>query len=220
MRILHFSDNHGILPKWDLTGVDAIVCSGDFCPNWSRGIRAIEEPRQIAWLEQNAEELKTWLQDKPLLFVAGNHDFVDIPRILKYCGLNIIDLCIKDNEGRQRPVDFGGLRWYGSPWVPTFTGEWNYELSDDCMSLVVDEALLNNPDIIVSHCPIKGVRDLNRSRIHCGAYDWKRGLMDSISAGKSPKHFLHGHIHESAGVTLWNGINVVNAATTYYVLDL
>lgn len=201
--------------------IDYIVHSGDFCPNFSRGIRAIEEPRQEQWLRDNADRISAWLKNIPVLFVPGNHDFVDIPKILNDCGLStIIDICKKDSKGKPVPVDFMGKKIYGSPWVPYFTGEWNYELEDDKEELAVKEVLSIKPDIIVSHSPIYGVLDRNGQGTRCGSRQWKWQLEEQMLNGYVPAYYLHGHIHESNGIMRWKGIVVSNAATTANVIEI
>lgn len=227
MKILHVSDSHGLfLDFWKIYGIDpssidCIVHSGDFCINWSRGIRAIEEPRQEVWLMQNADRIAEWTKGINFLFVAGNHDFVDVPKILTKCGLtNIINLCKRTEENDIALVDFGGFSWYGSPYVPAFTREWNYELEPAAEKYAVEYGIGLKPDIIVSHSPIYGVLDRNGHGERCGSKEWRYQLLDSEKEGYLPKAFLHGHIHESNGMINWKSMIVSNAATTANILEI
>ena len=226
MKILHISDSHGtFVDFWKIyniqpESIDVVIHSGDILPNFSRGIRAIEEPRQTSWVEQNIGKFAEWFKNKPVLMVNGNHDFVNVARILNKAGLNVIDIFTNDPEGNPIAVDFMGFRVYGSPWVPRWTGEWNYELDHDKEGFAVAEIIDIKPDIVVSHTPIRGVLDRNERGERCGSFEWANQLRDAETNGYLPKAFLCGHIHPSNGVIGWKSMIVSNAATTANVLEI
>lgn len=227
IRILHISDNHSLfvdfwkLKNIDPDSIDCVIHSGDFLPNWSRGIRAIEEPRQSGWIIANIDKIAEWTRNKPFLFCPGNHDYVNPVPILKSAGLNAIDLYTnKDEDELPIAADFMGYRIYGSPWVPRWTGEWNYELDHDKEGFAVAEVIGIQPDIIVSHAPIRGVLDRNEHGERCGSFEWANQLRDAEANGYLPKAFLCGHIHPSNGVVGWKSMIVSNAATTANVLEI
>jgi len=209
VRILHISDTHGLLPELR-TGADIIVHSGDFLPNRTRGVRAIEEPFQAQWIRDNADRLKAWLGGRPFLFCQGNHDFIDPVPELKEAGINAIDLTM------QYIVEHNGVRFFGFPWVKYFTGEWNWEAEE--RDIVRHLRLVPPVDVLVTHGPIYGVLDQNIYRTRCGSQALKDFLRDVPTP---PKYVLHGHIHEAAGHTGWSrGIIVSNAAGIQQVWEI
>lgn len=229
MRLLHFSDNHGSFPDFwksiDSNSIDAIVCSGDFFPNWSFGFRDIEIPRQESWLKSKMQTIAEWLRDKPFLFCGGNHDFITPCGLMKQAGLDVRDLnfrAIIGDQNRLQGVDFGGLRFYGSQWVPHWTGTWNYELSDLQMQLAIQEIMDNKPDVVVSHSPVYGLADKNYKGEYCGSRRWREWFNENDSKEMYPKAYLCGHIHESSRLPfLWrHNMIYSNAATIYNIIDL
>jgi Icc-related predicted phosphoesterase len=215
MRILHISDTHGTLPPLLEDGVDVVVHSGDFLPNRTRGIRAVEEVFQPAWVHENAARLRGWMGDRRLLVCAGNHDFVDPAPLLREAGLNAVSIT-------DRLHDEDSVGFYGFPWVPFFTGEWNYELGLVPLTnaTIAVEEMLNQGaiDVLVSHGPLYGVRDRNADGENCGSLPMRYALQ---AARHAPRAFLCGHIHEARGRQTWSrGIHVSNAALTQNWIDL
>ncbi len=94
LRIVHISDQHGMIPSRNsfknlLDIADLVVLSGDLFPNSTRGIRTIEETFQANWLYGRADHpvnrrdrripLERWVEflgNLPVLSVGGNHDFI------------------------------------------------------------------------------------------------------------------------------------------------
>lgn len=227
MKLLHVSDNHSLfIDYWSLMGIDpstidAVVHSGDFCPNWSRGIRPIEVPRQEQWLIENAENIRHWTRDKPILFVHGNHDFLRVDAVLGRLGVNIIALDGEDLDGKIYITDFKGIKFAGYNLVPWFTGEWNNEVQEHVEEYRIKQIIALKPDVIVSHCPIKGVLDRNQDGDRCGSRQLAILLKEEINNGWQPKAFLHGHIHEPGGaIVQWKNMIISNAATTARVIEL
>lgn len=216
IRILAISDTHGhkiSLPSPDT--YDVVIHSGDFCSNWSIGIRSIEEPRQESWLRQSAQELQDWLnptRDKQVYILRGNHDFVDPGIVLAGLGWKTLD---------RQTQDIGDLRVFGFPYTNYLAGEWWGELTPEHMDAAVSMYLpeIETCDIFVSHGPLYGVLDRNRNGIHCGIKSLKLALR---SLKKLPKLMLHGHIHEqfSRAPIEWFGMKIYNSATGWNLLTL
>ena len=210
MRILHISDTHGYAPDL-LEDVDVVVHSGDLLPNRTLGLRAIEEPFQKMWIEQHGEKLRAWLRDRPLLLVHGNHDFIDAVPVLRSVGIDAHGL-------DDRRFLFDGVVFYGFPHVPYFSGEWNFECGPRDLDARVQGIDLDGVDVLVAHAPIFGLRDRNADGERCGSKPM-RALLKASSY--SPRWYLHGHIHESAGVQRWiRDIDISNAACTQRVITL
>lgn len=212
MKILHISDTHGSFPPFMQGEYDVIVHSGDLLPNKTRGNRDTELEFQKDWLRRNISRFDRWIGTKPFLFCPGNHDYFNPIPALKMAGFEAIDLA---NEF----IEYMGVKFYGFPWVPRFTGEWNYELYNLDLRDKVWEALAQGAEVLVAHCPPYGLLDHNVYGECCGSLP----LTDYINyeAGPKPKWILSGHLHESGGgVAMFNGITVVNSATTCRIIEV
>lgn len=208
MKIVHVSDNHGSLTmpidRSELLTADIIVHTGDFMPNRTRGIRPVEETFQRAWLEENVERIKDYVAGNRVLYVPGNHDYIDPAPFLQAHGVDVIN--IADREHVEN-----GVRFYGFPWVPWFCGEWNFEISATEMDLRFRD--VPECDVLCCHSPIFGVLDRNYEGERCGSTVIRMHLQNR---GILPRWFLHGHIHECGGsIQAWSrGMTVSNQATT------
>lgn len=208
------SDTHGHLPIPLADDFDVIVHSGDFLPNRSFGNRVLEEPFQQYWIEENAPRFHPRYWMKPWLVCPGNHDFIDPTPALRHLGIDATFLC---NSGR----DIDGVRFWGFPWTPTFY-DWNWMCDphemEHRLSPAVDLMNQGGIDVFVSHGPIHGVLDRNRDGERCGCKVLRKTMQDVTTP---PKLFLHGHIHESAGVQAWSrGMKISNAALTQRIVTL
>jgi Icc-related predicted phosphoesterase len=205
----HISDMHGQVSSV-LTGAaspDFWVSSGDFCPNWTRGIVSVEENYQANWIKENQDSIRTAFAGKPVLVVDGNHDFIPVGEHLRWIGVNAIDIPTDDG------VEFMGFRFSGFPDIPYIVGEWNREKYQDELGKLVDRALACNPDILVTHAPPAGIL--------AGEY----GIHPLTAALTYRYHnirlHLFGHVHDSGGkVVSAMEIEFSNAATTLNMLTI
>lgn len=128
-----------------------------------------------------------------VVLTPGNHDFYLRNCIMegrKFPG-NLHVLC--DSE-----AELHGLRFYGTPWVPTINGAWCYEKDDK--DLYEEFGLIpDGVDVLVSHTPPLGLdsdeydvalREPYRRRRHLGS----AALLHVVDA-KRPKCVICGHIH-------------------------
>lgn len=209
-KICHVSDTHGwfhSVPE----ETDIIVHSGDFLPNRTFGIRAIEESYQPVWIETNSEKLKRWAGKRPVLITHGNHDFINTVPYLRRIG---IDAHLLDDTRH----DQSGISFYGFPYVPTFTKSWNYETSDLEIEARLEVANIEGMQILVAHSPLFGILDRNQNGVRCGSKPMRKFLQDSSWV---PEYYLCGHIHESAGRVGWSRrITVINSACIQTVFEI
>ncbi len=207
MKVCHVSDTHGYPIPLSHDG-EAVLHTGDLLPNKTRGIDIIEVSYQQMWVEQHMRKFKNWIGDRPFLFVPGNHDYYDPIPAMVAAGIDA-----RDMRGHST---FAGLSFYGYDQVPYFTGEWNREASE---SMIERSFCPERADVIMAHSPIYGVLDRNAEGIRCGSWAI-RGALQSEHA-YAPKWYLHGHIHEAAGLQGWSrGTMVSNAATTTRLIEL
>ncbi len=96
LRILHTSDLHArtsfLLDAMRTTVWDVWVDTGDFFPNRTAGNRQIEPAFQTRWAEWPAlgPKLVEILRGRPLLSVAGNHDYISLARVVQLAGRGVV----------------------------------------------------------------------------------------------------------------------------------
>jgi Icc-related predicted phosphoesterase len=155
-----------------------------------------------------------WLHGKKFLFCAGNHDFIDpddFVSLLRRLGVDAHNIT-------DRRVEHGPVSFYGFPWCPPITGEWNFEVQESD----IRERLGKLPivDVLVTHCPPYQVLDVD----NCGFHRGSTAMNSWYSyAGNVPKKaWLFGHLHESGGIQVRDrtGVLFSNAATTQNLLEL
>jgi len=188
MRILHLSDTHGFhkdLPPHIFEGIDMVIHSGD-CSNWKDTARNYHEV--FDFLE--------WYMTVPVehkIYVAGNHDTSIEKRLITRENFSDRGITYLEHE----LVAIGDLKIFGSPYTPTF-GEWSFMKSRQTINRVW-ETMPTDMDVLVTHGPAKGVRDLseefNGDLKQCG----DSALMKWIFLHK-PKAHLFGHIHDMNGI--------------------
>ena len=185
MRILAFSDIHGLLPEFALDGIDRIAIAGDICPV------ANHSPKfQRRWLEQIfcpwVERLKL-----PVYLALGNHDFVDdfpAPSNLHY--------------GTERVVDDMFL----FSWTPPFF-DWAWMAEENEIARRLDAALGEDaPCIWVVHGPPRDVCDEARGR-HCGSTALYKAIVR-----RQPLLVICGHLHEGSPEGWIGDSNIRNVA--------
>lgn len=208
MRIGHFSDLHGNLSA--LRNAEEIpdvwVCSGDFFPNSTRGIRSIEQEYQKNWFA--AQNLPSLLKGKPLLFVGGNHDYVSLADLLVEVGYPAQNITLQG-------VVVDGVRFAGFREIPYIRGEWNGETHRTDIAAIVVDLFSNPPDILVTHAPPAGILDNG----HTPGIEAITSLL--TYSDHNVKVHLFGHIHEDGGKIVEEmGIRFFNSAGTLQFLDV
>lgn len=178
MRIVALSDTHGLHKKFEIPEGDILIHAGDFTRYGdSNDLRLFAE-----WAEA--------LPHKTKIVIAGNHDRVceDDPVIVLdyFANRNINYLC--DNM-----LKIGGIKFYGSPWIPTFF-DWHFmanrgqEIADKWKMIPSDT------DILVTHGPPARIFDIVRGGFSVGCAD----LMNRVRKVQ-PKYHIFGHVHEHYG---------------------
>jgi Icc-related predicted phosphoesterase len=229
MRIAHASDSHGRFPAIDHKGVDVIVHSGDLCPDpdISKGSKKeVLRYWQQKWVWDHIEDFKKQIDGRPFLFVAGNHDhgsgeWLEVE--LQKEGINAI--CLHD-----KLVSFGGLNWFGIPYIPAINGHHAYEMNEQEMrAKLLDEMVpvinaSTGLDVLVCHCPPYEILDQDlHNMLYWGNKVLNEALFERIDAEKCPSLVCVGHSHSSNGVRMVskNGrtILVSNSATTVQYIE-
>jgi Icc-related predicted phosphoesterase len=188
VKIVHISDTHGFhsfLPYDIFEGADIVIHSGD-CSNWRDSARNLNEVHDFAeWY------MKVPVKNK--IYVAGNHD-TSIERRL-FRKENFTDRGIIYLEHEE--IELCGLKIFGSPYTPTF-GDWAFMKAREKINKYWMD-LPTDIDVLVTHGPAKGVRDLSEeldgTLKQCG----DSALMKWIFKYE-PKAHLFGHIHDMKGI--------------------
>lgn len=204
MKIVHMSDNHGIIPK-DVEECDILVHSGD--------VTNIGELSQvfnfITWISRQKARF--------ILFIGGNHDrsfdevfmrehgrkniYEDFREILKGLPSNAYYL---ENED----IIIDGVKFWGSPVTPDFFPEsWAFNKTRGKIITEVWEKIPKDTDVIITHGPPYGILDkcIDYSRVGC------KDLLKKVELIK-PKLHLFGHIHEAYGVIQKNETTFSNSS--------
>lgn len=187
MRIVATSDTHIMFKQSGLPWGDVLVHCGDITMQGTKP----EVESAARWLREVGKNFDD------VLFVPGNHDFMFAERtqearnIMLYEGVRtLID----------EPYEFGGVKFYGMPWTPTF-GEWAFMLprESDALRARCRRALLADPDVLITHGPAHGSLDRTWSGVTAGC-EVLRDELAALPEHRLPKLHLFGHIHEGYGV--------------------
>lgn len=244
MKICHVSDWHASLTS--LPGADIYVVTGDMLPNfpivkifnpkthgegiwdetgpWPEGYhyggREIDPERearlQLEWMKKNPFRESTginWIA--PIVVVRGNHDFVELGPWMG--GLNVFEI----SEDPTRTVEFEGVKFGGVRGINWIVGEWADELHEAEFDTRA-RGLPDDLDILVTHSPPLGMRDVGKFGDHIGSpalgsYVNKR--MQEFNVGL--RAHLFGHLHgPSFGQEEQGGCVFSNAAEGVQMVEL
>jgi len=220
LRVIHISDTHGKFPK--LFGkFSCVIHSGDFFPDFfCSGNKTQMMAHQLDWLNQNLENIKIWLQGTPLLFIMGNHDWIHpglVEQTLNADGIKAINL-------HDKIVSHQEVNFYGFPYVPTINGSFNYERAIPEMTMEADKMIQvlqsTYVDVIVAHAPLYQVLDLTHGNSHVGNSIMSTALDYKLNTDIIPMYYFCGHIHESHGISIRNGMLISNSATSQNIIEI
>jgi predicted phosphohydrolase len=189
-RFVCLSDTHNHHRSLTVPDGDVLVHAGDFTMNGTRG---------------EVEEFADWLEALPhprKVLVAGNHDRLFQERPDEARALVHFADYLEDG-----PLEFDGLRLWGSPWQPEFGG-WAFGRPAGAAMADVWDAVEGRVDVLVTHVPPRGSMD----RIHNGV-DIGCAALTAALPRIAPKLHVFGHVHESRGTRMSDGRLSVNAAT-------
>ena len=190
MRLVCMSDTHG-------TGRDVVVPDGDVLVHagdlTSRG-SVHQIAREVEWLRA--------LPHRHKVVIAGNHDFafqLDA-RAARAVMEGVVYL-----EDEEAVLE--GVRFYGSPWQPTFF-DWAFNLDRGAPIRAKWDRIPTGTDVLVTHGPPMGVGDRTRAGTLVGCAD-----LTAAVARVRPRVHVFGHIHEAYGALERDGTRFVNAST-------
>jgi predicted phosphohydrolase len=189
VRIVCFSDTHAAEEWVKLPDGDVVIFCGDFS-----GMGTLADVNRFAaYLRFQPHKYK--------IMIYGNHDLACQNMNMRpfFPGINVLF---------DSSIDIEGLQIYGTPWQPIFM-KWAFMREDEDLERLYAH-IPAGLDILVTHCPPRGILDRNIRDQHCGSLP----LLHRVSQVK-PKVHIFGHIHESGGTGythMWE-----NKSTTMFV---
>jgi Icc-related predicted phosphoesterase len=220
--IAHASDLHGNYKALDKVATpDLWVITGDFFPNYGRGPKTnrtidpnFERAHQLRWWRYKATSVKSRLRGRPVLWVPGNHDFINLSTML-----GAYDYTGDAYDVTTESVELFGYRFAGYREIPYLAGEWVGEVMD--FQDIVQRTMELDPDILLTHAPPAGILDDDLE----GEYGHGVGVTAqtqwySYREHRVTHHFF-GHIHAQGGKTHEEmGVKFINSATCVQIIEL
>lgn len=213
MKIVHLSDPHGAKAhsKFETPECDVLICSGDI----GGRTNPLELTEFLIWFERQPARCK--------IFIAGNHDICLDPSrggVLRQQG-KVVEALIVEQQYRDslemienykvkylvnKDYVFEGVKFYGSPYSPSFHREhwvFNADRGDEISR--VWGKIPSDINVLITHTPPYGILDdLHECARpgedpHCGCKDLlgviKKRLLNL-------KLHCFGHIHDNTGCEL------------------
>lgn len=195
MKVLATSDLHGNFADLNFEGIDLVVIAGDFM--MQNGFGKWHMHDQKKWLYKTLFPLVEKHPTTQFVAVPGNHDLCAYEKFTsKFPDL---DWHIQWPTNFQMLVDefreIGGLKIYGTPWVPIISYRWAYEAEHD--ELVKHFSKIpKDLDILITHSPPHIPEFLIDRSLQFGGYEafGSNELAQAIYE-KHPRYVFCGHIH-------------------------
>lgn len=190
MRLVIVSDTHGLHEQHGIIDADILIHCGDLCGGAGRGQDELE--RLDAWFARQ--------RVGDILVIGGNND-LSVERRLSRGQPVFQHARLLHDQG----VEIGGLRFYGSPWVPELSGMAFY--ADRRALRAAWAAIPGDLDVLITHTPPAGVLDRSSSGAGLGCPQ----LAEAVAA-RAPRVHAFGHVHASYGVVTSGPTTFVNAS--------
>lgn len=191
MRLVIFSDTHDRhLKMKPLPEGDVLIFCGD--------------AQKTGYMECELYSLNKWLRAQAFrhkIVIAGNHD-----RTIECLGPEAAQKEFFTNAIylQDSGVEIGGLKFWGSPWVPELGG-WAFGLPRGNPIAEKRDLIPSDTDVLITHGPPMGILDecppirgprrkANLEHAGCGS------LVNAVRRVR-PKVHCFGHIHECGGRT-------------------
>lgn len=218
MRILHFSDLHGVAMRQAETLIqefqpDWIVLTGDMLPDFNR------LSGEFRRLNAQREWWQTWRSSflrsgTPTTFVRGNHEIEGFEDRALRSTLPALAGKVGILEG-----------------IPARWGAWGFSREWDDEELQREVRAMGEVQVVLSHVPPFGWLDRNaggdpighpalREALDASEDSILRSLSSRKRALQAPSLVLCGHVHESFGWERHGPTLIVNAATGFSLVDL
>ena len=194
MRIMAISDLHGKLAGLNPKGADVVVLAGDIAPLRGFGPWHVNDKKK--WINQRFREWTASYPEIQFVVIPGNHDFYPIAHVLfKTHGIDwAYDFSPNVHFLGDRGTEIGGVKFYGTPWVPIISYSWAFEGEPDTLKKWFAK-IPAGLDVLVTHSPprIPGSdvdRSLQTDSGHFGSPELTKAIIQ-----KRPRLVFCGHIH-------------------------
>ena len=188
------SDLHGRLMGLEPQGADVVVIAGDIAPLRRRGPWHVNDQKK--WINKTFKEWTASYPDIRFVVVPGNHDYFPVahtffPDVENDWGY---EFSPNVNFLIDSGVEIGGVKFYGSPWIPIISHLWAFEAEPDELKDWFSK-IPAGLDVLVTHAPpfipeCDVDRSLQTNSRHFGSPE----LTEAI-AEKQPRFVFCGHIH-------------------------
>jgi Icc-related predicted phosphoesterase len=194
-RLILISDTHSLHRRVELPEGDIIIHAGD----WQNSGRDWDDVYNFS----------TWwndLQFKHKILIDGNHDG------LAQAARSIVVDAFKDTHYLlDSDVEIEDIKFYGSPYSPTFFNWWFMKDRGDPIKKHWD-LIPSDTDVLITHTPPMGMLDTLEDGNHVGCEELAK-TVDKVN----PKVHVFGHIHngygqQQIGDTLFVNASQVNEA--------
>jgi Icc-related predicted phosphoesterase len=193
MKICCLSDTHQHHKKIKMPEVDMIIHAGDFTYHGE-----FEEVKKfLQWYGEQKAKYK--------LLVCGNHEVEISKQPFQLLQQMCEDQGIRILNNTHTIIE--GLTIFGSPNSNKFGHGWAYNSTENELENIY-ASILPDTDVIITHGPAYGRLD----RVLMGTHAGSMALAKRISELSNLKLHVTGHIHESRGTMIRNGVLTVNAA--------
>jgi predicted phosphohydrolase len=204
-RLVCISDTHNKTNKLRVPPGDVLIHCGDFTFNGSYS--------QVIHFNNFFGSLPHPIK----IFIAGNHDacfdIANYESILQHYKVEEISdprLCISTLSNYIYLEDSGinlyGYKIWGTPWIREHN-RGAFSINDKNLLKSKRDCIPPDVDILVTHCPPKGILDRNVQGMDVGC----EFLLETVRTLK-PKYHFFGHIHEGYGIMYWNQTVFINAS--------
>jgi Icc-related predicted phosphoesterase len=190
LQLVAMADTHGHHEELVVPEGDVLIHAGDLT---QRG--TIEELMEV-------NRFLASLPHRYKVVVAGNHDwcFQNTPGLAR-------SVLTAATYLEDEPLVLEGVRFYGSPWQPTFHN-WAFNLPRG-RKLAKKWALIpEGTDILITHTPPLGYGDRVGGDTRVGCEE----LLKRVRVVR-PRLHVFGHIHEDRGMWQAEGTTFVNIST-------
>lgn len=190
MKIVIIGDTHLDHEALGVLSGDVLIHCGDVANCGSRdeeGLRHVDR-----WFARQ--------NFRNILCIGGNHDFIlEAVSAREAAPFKHAQFLVDE------AVVIGGVKFYGTPWIPDLAGMAFFQGQDDIVKKWA--SIPDDTDVLITHTPSYGILDRNTAGQNCGCH----ALSERLSQLQLRLHCF-GHIHASSGMLLRGDTHFVNAS--------